>query len=90
MDNKMNSDRISYRQTRRNIIIFIDCIPRLVLPRRNFLFQSWVNSVTGDTSYPAGKKYTTEYYLPSGSTILTEYNNKEMWVDILNYLNKEL
>lgn len=85
----MTSDRISYRQTRKNIIILIDCIPHLVLPRRNFLFQSFIDDMPANLKWPDCKKYTIEYYLPNGATIVTEYIDKAMWVNILNYLNKE-
>lgn len=86
----MTSDRISYRQTRKNIVIFIDCVPHLVLPRRNFLFQSWLQTVPVDDSWREGRKYCIEYYLKEGHVVLSEYHSKDMWVDILNYLNKEV
>lgn len=45
-------------------------------------FQSWISD--------GENKYKIEYYFNDGNTILTEYDLKTKWVEILKQLNDRL
>lgn len=78
-------NNISYIKTRKSISIFFGDHLHLRLLFRDIRgVQSWIEYVPPDKSYPEGIKYCIEYYFSTNS-ILSEYNKKETWTDILNY-----
>ncbi len=85
----MKSDRIFYGQPDRNtIMVFIDDILHLKIPKRVLSIQSWVAVTDDKVSYPAGRKYCIEYHF-KGKSVLSEYNDRAMWEDILDYMSRE-
>ena len=69
------------RSTTNLLSIFIDDILHISVRTDNVDFVH---------SYEDNERYFIEYYLNNGSKIVTDYDTHELWVKILNILNKPI
>lgn len=76
-----------------HIHIFIDDFLHLRIPFGPFrspLIHAYKDVVKDDPNFPKGVKYCIDFQCLFGRNIETEYASEEMWLEILDYLSREL
>lgn len=82
MENKITCVRDHY-----HIKIYIDNVVHLHLDYENHDgFQSWFDGNGKDKQ----KVYSIEFYRKQGEPILTQYDSRKIWEDILKVLDKKI
>jgi len=75
---------VTIKKTLKNFKVYIKGLLHLTFPINEYSgIQSWSN---GDDSYT----YMIEYHLKSGKSILCEYEDRQLWEEILKQIDKNL